>query len=178
MFKGRELGFRLGTGAVAFLTVLIVLAIGWELVRQSQLSIVKFGMGFWIHDIWDPVSGEFGARPFIWGTLYSSVLALLLAGPIALGIAIFLSELCPALAQNAAHLSDRTARGHPVDRLRAVGHLRAGADRSLAGAIDPRVAQSAADLQWSAGRRRDARGGAHSRRHGDPVRCVELRVKC
>jgi phosphate transport system permease protein len=96
MFKGRELGFRLGTGAVAFLTVLIVLAIGWELVRQSQLSIVKFGMGFWIHDIWDPVSGEFGARPFIWGTLYSSVLALLLAGPIALGIAIFLSELCPA----------------------------------------------------------------------------------
>src|SRR6185436_16218199 len=96
MFKGRELGFRLGTGAVAFLTVLIVLAIGWELVRQSQLSIAKFGMGFWMRDIWDPVSGEFGARPFIWGTLYSSVLALLLAGPIALGIAIFLSELCPA----------------------------------------------------------------------------------
>ena len=41
------------------------------------------------------MSGEFGARPFIWGTLYSSVLALLLATPIALGIAIFLSELCP-----------------------------------------------------------------------------------
>ena len=96
MFKGRELGFRLGTGAVAFCIVLIVAAIGWELVRQSQLSIAKFGMGFWVHDIWDPVSGEFGARPFIWGTLYSSVLALLLAGPIALGIAIFLSELCPA----------------------------------------------------------------------------------
>ena len=96
MFKGRELGFRLGTGAVAFLIVLIVVAIGWELVRQSQLSIAKFGMGFWTRDIWDPVSGEFGARPFIWGTLYSSVLALLIAGPIALGIGIFLSELCPA----------------------------------------------------------------------------------
>ena len=96
MFKGRELGFRLGTGAVAFLIVVIVVAIGWELVRQSQLSIAKFGMGFWTRDIWDPVSGEFGARPFIWGTLYSSVLALLVAGPIALGIAIFLSELCPA----------------------------------------------------------------------------------
>jgi len=96
MFKGRELGFRLGTGAVAFLIVLIVIAIGWELVRQSQLAIAKFGLGFWVRDIWDPVSGEFGARPFIWGTLYSSVLALLLAGPIALGIAIFLSELCPA----------------------------------------------------------------------------------
>jgi phosphate transport system permease protein len=96
MFKGRELGFRLGTGAVAFLIVLIVVAIGWELARQSQLSIAKFGFGFWVHDIWDPVAGEFGARPFIWGTLYSSVLALLLAGPISLGIAIFLSELCPA----------------------------------------------------------------------------------
>ena len=95
MFKGRELGFRVGTGAVAFCIVLIVAAIGWELTRQSQLSIAKFGLGFWVRDIWDPVAGEFGARPFIWGTLYSSVLALLLAGPIALGIAIFLSELCP-----------------------------------------------------------------------------------
>ena len=96
IFKQRELGFRLGTGTVAFCLVLIIAAIGYELVRQSQLALAKFGFGFWINDIWDPVSGEFGARPFIWGTLYSSVLALLLAGPIALGIAIFLSELCPA----------------------------------------------------------------------------------
>src|SRR6185436_17322631 len=56
----------------------------------------KFGLSFWVNDVWDPVSGEFGARPFIWGTLYSSVLALTLATPVALGIAIFLSELCPA----------------------------------------------------------------------------------
>jgi phosphate transport system permease protein len=42
------------------------------------------------------VSGEFGARPFIWGTLYSSILALALATPVSLGIAIFLSEICPA----------------------------------------------------------------------------------
>ena len=47
--------------------------------------------------IWDPVAGEFGALPFIWGTLYSSVLALLIATPIALGIAVFISELCPAV---------------------------------------------------------------------------------
>ena len=95
IFKQREAGFRLGTGAVACFLVLIVVAIGFELVRQSQLALTKFGFGFWVNDIWDPVSGEFGARPFIWGTLYSSVLALLLAGPIALGIAIFLSEICP-----------------------------------------------------------------------------------
>lgn len=91
-----DLNFRLGTGFVAFLLVLVVAAIGFELVRQSSLSIQKFGLSFWINDVWDPVSGEFGARPFIWGTLYSSVLALALATPIALGIAVFLSELCPA----------------------------------------------------------------------------------
>ncbi|MEO5823411.1 MAG: phosphate ABC transporter permease subunit PstC [Vicinamibacteraceae bacterium] len=91
-----DLGFKVGTGAFAALVVLIVFGIGVELWRQSALSIEKFGFGFWLGDIWDPVSGEFGARPFIWGTLYSSVLALMLATPISLGIAIFLSELCPA----------------------------------------------------------------------------------
>jgi phosphate transport system permease protein len=95
-FARQDLGFRLVTGAVALSLVLLVVTIGWELARQSQLSIAKFGLSFWINDIWDPVSGEFGARPFIWGTLYSSVVALMLATPVALGIAIFLSELCPA----------------------------------------------------------------------------------
>src|SRR5207344_1650806 len=42
-----------------------------------------------------PVAGDFGALTFIWGTLYSSLLALVIATPIAIGIAIFLSELCP-----------------------------------------------------------------------------------
>ena len=93
---GGDVGFKVGTGLAATLVVMIVAGIGVELWRQSQLSIEKFGFGFWIGDIWDPVSGEFGARAFIWGTLYSSVLALLLATPISLGIAIFLAELCPA----------------------------------------------------------------------------------
>ncbi|MGB7220122.1 MAG: phosphate ABC transporter permease subunit PstC [Vicinamibacterales bacterium] len=94
--KGKDLGFRIGTGAFALALVLIVFAIGYELVRQSMLSIQKFGLGFWGTEIWDPVAGEFGALPFIWGTLYSSVLALLLATPVAIGIAIFISELAPA----------------------------------------------------------------------------------
>ncbi len=93
---GGDVVFKVGTGAFAALVVLVVAAIGFELWRQSALSIEKFGFGFWLGDVWDPVSGEFGAKPFIWGTLYSSILALALATPIALGIAIFLSELCPA----------------------------------------------------------------------------------
>ena len=76
--------------------IALVCGIGVVLTHQSMPSIQKFGMSFWRTEIWDPVSGEFGALPFIWGTLYSSVLALLIATPIALGIAIFISELCPA----------------------------------------------------------------------------------
>jgi phosphate transport system permease protein len=88
--------FRLCTGAVALILVALVAGIGFELYRQSLLSIDKFGLNFWRTDIWDPVAGDFGARPFIWGTLYSSVIAMMLSTPIALGIAIYLSELCPA----------------------------------------------------------------------------------
>ena len=77
--------------------IALVCGIGVVLAHQSMPSIQKFGMSFWRTEIWDPVSGEFGALPFIWGTLYSSVLALLIATPIALGIAIFISELCPAV---------------------------------------------------------------------------------
>jgi len=90
-----ELAFRLGIGAFGFLIVAIVCTIGIVLAVQSMASIRKFGLSFWLTRTWDPVAGEFGALPFIWGTLYSSVIALLLATPIALGIAVFISELCP-----------------------------------------------------------------------------------
>src|SRR3954464_2073207 len=90
-----EILFRVGTGVFALLLVAIVGGIAFELGRQSSLSIQKFGWQFWQTDLWDPVAEEFGARPFIWGTLYSSILALLISTPIALGIAIFISELAP-----------------------------------------------------------------------------------
>jgi len=92
----KDIGFRAGTGVFALLLIGIVGAIGVELTLQSMKSINQFGLDFWRTEIWDPVAGEFGALPFIWGTLYSSILALLLATPIALGIAVFISELCPA----------------------------------------------------------------------------------
>lgn len=87
--------FGFSTGAFATLVVAIVAAIASILVYESQESIRAFGFNFWATSTWDPVLGEFGAFPFIWGTLYSSLLALALATPVALGIAIFLSELCP-----------------------------------------------------------------------------------
>jgi phosphate transport system permease protein len=92
-----DLGFRLATGAFAALVVSVVAAIAVVLFREAILSIREFGFQFWITDSWDPVAGQFGARPFIWGTLYSSLLALFIAAPVSLGIAIYLSELCPAM---------------------------------------------------------------------------------
>src|SRR3954464_9546923 len=88
--------FNTGTGLFALVLVLLVAAIGVVLIMESMPTIREFGLNFWRTQVWNPVSGEFGALPFIWGTLYSSVLALAIATPIALGIAIFISELCPA----------------------------------------------------------------------------------
>src|SRR5262245_14245972 len=101
LFSARpdEVAFRIGTGLFAFLLIAIVITVGVELVRESILSIKQFGLGFWVSDKWDPVLEEFGARPFIWGTLYSSILALLISTPIAIGIAVFISELAPSWAQ-------------------------------------------------------------------------------
>ena len=97
MPKTEDRGYRWTTGAVALVIVLLVAGIGFELSRQSLLSIRQFGFGFWTGRTWDPVSGNFGALPFIWGTLYSSILALLIATPVSLGIAIFINEVSPRM---------------------------------------------------------------------------------
>jgi phosphate transport system permease protein len=94
--RGPDLGFRLTTGAVASAIILIVCGIAGVLTNDAWRSIQKFGLDFWRTQTWDPVAGEFGALPFIWGTLYSSLLALLIATPVALGIAVFIAELSPA----------------------------------------------------------------------------------
>jgi phosphate transport system permease protein len=90
-----DLLFRGGTATFAVALILLVGAIAVALWTDALPSIRSFGLSFWRTSTWDPVAGQFGAFPFIWGTLYSSLLALILATPVALGIAIFLAELCP-----------------------------------------------------------------------------------
>jgi phosphate transport system permease protein len=102
--------FKTVTGAVASIVIVLVLGILIVLVKESHLSIAKFGFSFWSGRTWDPVSGEFGAFPFLWGTLYSSLLALLISTPIALGIAIFLADISPRrLRQPLAFLTELLA---------------------------------------------------------------------
>jgi len=86
-------GLMLLCGFSIFGIVLFILAV---LISQSKLSLHQFGLSFFKSTAWDPVAGDFGALPFIAGTLMTSFLALAMAVPLAMGVAIFLSELCPA----------------------------------------------------------------------------------
>jgi phosphate transport system permease protein len=79
----------------ALAVLAIVGLIFFELVNQSHLSISKFGFKFLVKQIWDPVAEDFGALPFIYGTVVSSLLGLVIAVPLSIGTALFLTEICP-----------------------------------------------------------------------------------
>ncbi len=79
----------------ALLILLLIVLMTYEMYSRSSLSIEKFGWNFLTRSIWDPVQEEYGALPFIYGTLVSSLLALVIALPLSIGIAVFLSELAP-----------------------------------------------------------------------------------
>src|ERR1700704_1522710 len=87
--------FNASTSLFALVLVLLVAAIGIVLCIQAMPTIREFGLNFWRTQTWNPVTGDFGALPFIWGTLYSSFIAILIAAPISIGVAVFISELCP-----------------------------------------------------------------------------------
>jgi phosphate transport system permease protein len=95
-----------GVLTVAALAVPILLAfLVYELWSGAALAIERYGFGFVTSSTWDPVAEEFGALPLIFGTLASSVLALLIAVPLSLGVAIYLTEFAPkSLRQPVAFL--------------------------------------------------------------------------
>jgi phosphate transport system permease protein len=66
-----------------------------QLVEGSRLSLHQFGWKFFTGSDWDPVNGSFGAVPFIYGTLVSSLISLIIAVPLSLGVAVFITEMCP-----------------------------------------------------------------------------------
>jgi phosphate transport system permease protein len=83
------------TMAMAAAVVLLVLLVGWQLARDSMLATRKFGFHFLTSSTWDPVAEEFGALPFIYGTLVSSLIALIIAVPLSIATAVYLTELAP-----------------------------------------------------------------------------------
>ena len=96
--SGARVGDRIyGVTITAFALVvpLLLLFIALEIGIAGWPALREFGLGFLTSSTWDPVRGVFGAAPAIYGTVVSSIIALLLATPLALGVAIFLSEFAP-----------------------------------------------------------------------------------
>jgi phosphate transport system permease protein len=81
--------------ACALSIIGIVLLIIFVLVQNSKLSLHAFGFKFFTNSAWNPVTNDFGALPFIYGTLMTSFLALCIAVPLALCVAVFIMEICP-----------------------------------------------------------------------------------
>jgi phosphate transport system permease protein len=91
--------FRAALRAAGLLLVVLVFAMVVTMAVTAWPAMRTFGAGFLVTSTWDPVQEEFGALPFIYGTLVSSLLALLIAVPLGLGAAIFLAELAPGWAR-------------------------------------------------------------------------------
>jgi phosphate transport system permease protein len=96
--EGKSLGDRiyrtLTTGFAVAIPVLLAF-IAFEVVAAAWPALRQFGFGFLTSSVWDPVRERFGAAPMIYGTIVSSLVALILAAPLALGVAIWLSEFSP-----------------------------------------------------------------------------------
>ena len=97
-FSGGEIPdriFRYAMTGCALAVLVVLLLIVFELVSRSTLSWHAFGLKFFAASDWDPVNEKFGALPFIFGTLVSSLVALVIAVPLSVGVAVFTTEMCP-----------------------------------------------------------------------------------
>jgi phosphate transport system permease protein len=92
--------FRLVAAAFAGAIVVLLVAIALQMARASEESLIEFGWRFIVGMDWNPVRHNYGALPFIFGTVVSSLLAVVIAVPVALGAAIFLAELAPGWLRN------------------------------------------------------------------------------
>jgi phosphate transport system permease protein len=93
--EGDEIA-RLITFLFAASVVLVTLLLIFELWQGSALARHRFGLQFFFTRVWDPIAEQFGALPFIYGTLITATVALVIAVPLGIGAAIFLAELAPA----------------------------------------------------------------------------------
>jgi phosphate transport system permease protein len=93
-----ELADRFFHGAMLCCGLFVLALVGiivYELLTKSSLSWHAFGWKFFFRSDWDPVHDQFGALPFVFGTIVSSILALLISVPLAIGVAVFITEMSP-----------------------------------------------------------------------------------
>lgn len=94
-FSSSDKVYRILLTACAALILVIVVTMLFVIGQGSWLSIKEIGFPFLYGQVWDPVKGEFGALPFIYGTVVSSIIAVLIATPLSIGVAVFLVEQAP-----------------------------------------------------------------------------------
>jgi phosphate transport system permease protein len=87
--------FKWLTLAMGVSVFVLIVLVGYELAHGSALAVKKFGWHFLISSDWDPVHEQFGALPFIFGTVVSSAIALIIAVPLSIATAVFLTEIAP-----------------------------------------------------------------------------------
>ena len=128
---------------MALAVVVLVILIGWELWIGSVGAIKKFGFHFLVTSTWDPVADQFGALPFIYGTLVSSLIALLIAVPLGIATAAYLTELAPLWIRQPLSVVDRNVGRNSECHPRALGHFR---NDSVAARLSLRMAQTSSSV--------------------------------
>ena len=136
--------FRSTTALAALAVGLLIVAIGLLLVWNSREAFQEFGLGFIFGTTWDPVKGIYGALPYILGTIFSSVIAIVLAAPDRADDGDLPRGARERRVAIPLTFLDRAARGDPQRRLRAVGRLR---PQPVPG-LDGRAVRSSGSLGW------------------------------
>ena len=165
VYRTAIFGFALCVPILLLLIFIEVGIAGWPALRQ-------FGFSFLTSSAWDPVAGQFGAAPAIVGTIVTSIIALVIATPLALGVAIFLSEFSPVWLRQPLVVLRRSARRGAERRVRAVGRVLPAAAAARADhALPARHAPPRRDavLHRAGVRTERARRGADPRDHGAAV---------
>jgi phosphate transport system permease protein len=94
-FRIGDAGLRILAGAAALGSVLLVALLAYKVVEEAWPAISEFGIAFLWGKEWNAVTNQFGALYLIWGTAFSSAVAVVIAAPVAIAIGLFLSELAP-----------------------------------------------------------------------------------
>lgn len=108
-----DIRFRLTTMAAAILVLLIFTGVVASLILGAMPAIKAFGFGFITTEAWSPARDRFGALGPIYGTLVTSAIAMLIALPVGIGIAIFLTELCPRMFRRPLGIAIELLAGIP-----------------------------------------------------------------
>ncbi len=152
-----------------FAVVALLGLIVYQLIVGSQLSWHAFGWKFFGHSDWNPVEDQYGALPFIYGTLVSSLLSLIIAVPLSIGVAVFITEMCPVRLRGMLSFTTELLAAIPsvVYGLWAIFVL----VPILRQYVQPFLAKTfgwTGSVQRSAVRHRDARCGRNPGNHDHP----------